>query len=57
MLFPCAIGHSFNSLNFSGLLSIEARISTPLSMMSRGENEAVNAAVFNMFTGHFVEFE
>ncbi len=25
--------------------------------MSRGKNETVNAATFNMFTGQFVEFE
>ncbi len=55
---PCAIGdlwsRSFISLNFAGLFSIEARISTHLLMMSHGENEAVNAATFNMFTGYFV---
>ncbi len=33
---------SFVSLNFAGLLSIETRISTQLSMTSRSENEAVN---------------
>ncbi len=25
--------------------------------MSHSENQAVNAATFNLFTGHFVEFE
>ncbi len=40
-----------------GLLSIAVKISTQLSMMSRCENEALNAATFNMYTGHFVEFE
>ncbi len=27
------------------------------SLKSSSENEAVNAATFNMFTGHFVEIE
>ncbi len=57
----CAIGdisrHSFINFNFAGLLSTTTRISTQLSMTSHGEKEAVNAAVFNLFTGHFVEFE
>ncbi len=48
---------SFISLNFAGLFSIAARISTQLSMTSHGENEALNVATFNMFIGHFVEFE
>ncbi len=54
----CANGNiCFISLNFVGLLCIKARISTQLSMTSYGKNEVVNAAVFNMFTGHFVAFE
>ncbi len=40
-----------------GVLSMVPRISTQLSMMSHSENDAVNAAIFNMFTWHFIEFE
>ncbi len=46
-VIPCAISvcrQSFISLNFAGLLSIVALISTQFSMMSHSENEAVNAA-------------
>ncbi len=61
VLSPYVIGNicrrSFISLNFAGLLLVEARISTQLLMMSHGENEAVNAGAFNLFTGHFDEFE
>ncbi len=49
--------HSFISLNFAGLFSIETRFSTQLSMTSHSKNEAVNVATFNLFTGHFVEFK
>ncbi len=61
MLSPCAISdiccHSFISLNFTGLFSTAAMISTQLSVMSCGENEALNATTFNIFTRYFVEFE
>ncbi len=61
VLSVCAIGdiyhHSFISLNFADLFSIETRISTHFSMTSHGENEALNAVTFHLFTGHFVEFE
>ncbi len=64
VLFVCAIDdiccHSFINLNFVALLSmlsIIAEITTQFSMTSRSENEAVNAATFNIFTKHFVEFE
>ncbi len=50
----CAV---FISLKIAGLLRLEARISTQLSMMSCDENEAMNAETFNLFAGHFVEFE
>ncbi len=53
----CICHHSFISLNSAGILSIAAKMSTQLSTMSRSENKDVNAAAFNMFTGHFVEFE
>ncbi len=38
-------------------LSTEAMISTQLSMTSHGENEAMYATTFNLFTKQFVEFE
>ncbi len=61
VLSLCVIGNicrcSFINWNFAGLLSIVAVISTQFSMMLRSDNEAVNAATFNMFTGHFGEFE
>ncbi len=49
VLSLCAIGdiyrHSFISLNFMVLLSIEATLSTQFSMMSHGENEAIVLSV------------
>ncbi len=61
VLSLCVIGdiccRSFISLNFVSLFSIETRSSTQLLMMSRRESEVVNAAAFNLFTGHFVGFE
>ncbi len=61
VLCLCAISdicrHSFMSLNFTGIISIAVVISTQISMMSFNKNEAVNAAICNMFTRHFVEFE
>ncbi len=58
VLSLCAIGdRSFISLNIVCLLSIASRISTQLSMTSSSDNEALNAATFNIFTRHFVEFE
>ncbi len=57
VLSLCVIGdichRSFIRLNFAGQFSIE----TQLSMTSHGENEAVNAAGFSLFSGHFVKFE
>ncbi len=60
LCYLCAIGnicrHSYISLNFAGLLSTVARISSQFSMTSHSEKVALNAITFNMMTGHFVRF-
>ncbi len=58
VLSLCAIGDilcylSFISLNFAGLLSRVAGISTQFSMMSCSENESLNAITINKMTRYF----